>query len=161
GRAPRRRVGLTRSLLCRHRIFIRQEPIPVPNLLRESAGGAFRRGGPLDWAERAGLVVNPRARSVPTSRRNRVASARAVELLKDGMAVPKSSDKVKAGPLLRPALALAPRNEVALLWLAGLAESPLEAVGHLEGVLAVTPTHEKAQAAVKAARLQAGIAAAK
>jgi len=84
-----------------------------------------------------------------------------MDVLKEGIAAAKTSDKVKARHLLDQALRLDPRSEVALLWLAGLAESPLEAVGHLERVLVLHPGHEKALAALRIARLQAGIAAAK
>jgi twitching motility two-component system response regulator PilG len=84
-----------------------------------------------------------------------------VVLLKEGIAAAKASDKSRARQLFRQTLDLDARNEAALLWLAGLAESPLEAVGHLESVLALNPGHDRALAAVRVSRLQAGIAAAK
>jgi twitching motility two-component system response regulator PilG len=87
--------------------------------------------------------------------------ARALTVLKEGIAAAKAGDKVRARQLLQEAADLDPRSEPAQLWLAGVAESPLEALSHLEAVLAFNPTHERALVAVKTVRLQAGIAAAK
>jgi len=82
-------------------------------------------------------------------------------LLKDGIVAAKGGNKVQARQLLRQATDLDARSEAAWLWLAGLAEAPLEAVHFLERVLALNPGHEKAGLAIRAARLQAGVAAAK
>jgi Tfp pilus assembly protein PilF len=85
---------------------------------------------------------------------------RAQELLKEGIAAAKAGDKDHARRALREALALEPDSEATWLWLAGVAESPAEALRHLERVLALNPGHERAAAAARSARLQAGIAAA-
>jgi twitching motility two-component system response regulator PilG len=82
-------------------------------------------------------------------------------LLRDGIAAARAGARDEARPLLRAAAALDPCSEAAWLWLAGLAEAPLEAVDCLERVLALNPTHERARAALKSARLRAGVAAAK
>jgi twitching motility two-component system response regulator PilG len=90
-----------------------------------------------------------------------VSHPRALELLRDGIAAAKAGDREGARPLLRQAAALDGKSESAWLWLAGLAESPQEALNCLERVLALNPAHERARAAVKTARVQAGVAAAK
>ncbi len=82
-------------------------------------------------------------------------------ILKEGIAAAKAGNKVAARQLLRQAAALDPSSEAVWLWLAGLAESPLESVRFLERVLELNPAHEKARTALRAARVQAGIAAAK
>jgi twitching motility two-component system response regulator PilG len=81
--------------------------------------------------------------------------------MQEGVAAAKGGDKERARQLLRDALDLDPDNENAHLWLAGIADAPLEALDHLEHVLARNPDHPKAQAAARAARARAGIAAAK
>jgi twitching motility two-component system response regulator PilG len=90
-----------------------------------------------------------------------VSQARALVVLKEGINAAKTGNKVQARHLFRQAAELDPGNETTWLWLAGLAESPLESVHFLERVLALNPTHEKARTAIRAARVQAGIAAAK
>jgi twitching motility two-component system response regulator PilG len=81
--------------------------------------------------------------------------------LKEGIAAAKAGDKGRARLLLRASTALDAHSEAAWMWLAGVAESPLEAIPFLERVLVLAPGHERAGAALKGARLQAGIAAAK
>jgi CheY-like chemotaxis protein len=82
-------------------------------------------------------------------------------LLRSGIAAAKAQDRVRARQYLREAVQLDPRCESAWLWLAGLAEAPLESLRCLDRVLALNPGHERARAAARAARLQAGIAAAR
>jgi twitching motility two-component system response regulator PilG len=81
--------------------------------------------------------------------------------LKEGIAAAKAGDKGRARVLLEQSTALDARSEAAWMWLAGVAGSPLEAIPFLERVLALAPGHERASAALKGARLQAGIAAAR
>ena len=87
--------------------------------------------------------------------------ARVEELLRDGIAAAKAGDKEKARQVFSEVTALDGRNEAAWLWLAGLAESPDEALIHLERVLALNPQHARARAAIRTARVQAGVAAAR
>ncbi len=72
--------------------------------------------------------------------------SQALQLLKDGVAAAKAGNKVLARQLIRQVVEQEPRNETAWLWLAGLAESPLESVHFLEKVLEINPQHEKARA---------------
>jgi twitching motility two-component system response regulator PilG len=90
-----------------------------------------------------------------------VSHARAQDALRRGIAAAKAQDKAGARQWLRDAVQFDPRCQAAWLWLAGLAEAPLEALRHLERVLALNPEHARARAAARAARLQAGVAAAK
>jgi twitching motility two-component system response regulator PilG len=92
---------------------------------------------------------------------NSVSQAQIVDLVQEGVAAAKGGDKDRARQLLRDALDLDPDNENAHLWLAGIADAPLEALEHLEHVLTLNPDHTKAQVAARAARARAGIAAAK
>jgi PleD family two-component response regulator len=84
-----------------------------------------------------------------------------VELVKEGVVAARAGDKERARQLFRDAVGRDPDNDSARLWLASLAESPRESLKHLEHVLALNPKHEKALAAARAARVRAGVAAAK
>lgn len=84
-----------------------------------------------------------------------------VDLLREATAAVRAKDRPRTRELLLEATRLDPRNETAWQWLAGVAESPAEALGALESILSLNPNNEKAKAAVGPARLQAGIAAAK
>jgi twitching motility two-component system response regulator PilG len=84
-----------------------------------------------------------------------------VQLLREGIAAGKAGDKALARGLLRKVTDLDPRNELAWLWLAGLAELPQDTVSILRRVLEINPANERARAGIKAALLQAGIAEAK
>jgi twitching motility two-component system response regulator PilG len=84
-----------------------------------------------------------------------------LNLLREATAAVRANDKPKTRLLLLEATKLDPRNETAWQWLAGVAESPAEAVFALEKILALNPGNEKARSAIGPARLQAGIAAAK
>ena len=90
-----------------------------------------------------------------------VSKPQAVERLQQGTAALKAGDKEFARRCFSDAVHLDPANDSARLWLASVAESPLESLRHLEQVLQHNPTHEKALAAARAARVQAGVAAAK
>jgi twitching motility two-component system response regulator PilG len=90
-----------------------------------------------------------------------VTEARIDQLVRDGIAAAKAGDKPKAQQLFSEVTTLDGRSETAWLWLAGLAETPGEALVYLERVLALNPDHERARAAIRTARVQAGVAAAR
>jgi twitching motility two-component system response regulator PilG len=90
-----------------------------------------------------------------------VSQVSAISLLRDGIAAAKAGDKALTRRLLREAVYLEPENEVAWLWLAGVAESPQDALVSLERVLEINPNNERAREGLKSARLQAGVAEAK
>ena len=85
----------------------------------------------------------------------------ALELFRQAMAAARANDKPRTRLLLLDATRLDPANETAWQWLAGVAETPLEAVGAWEKVLALSPSSDRAKAGIRPVRLQAGIAAAK
>src|SRR5205807_7865811 len=87
--------------------------------------------------------------------------SQALQLLNDGVAAAKAGNRTQARHLIRQVVELEPHNDKAWLWLAGLAESPHEPVQFLEKVLQINPQHEKARTALRAAWIQAGIAAAR
>lgn len=87
-----------------------------------------------------------------------VSQSKALQLLKDGIAAAKSGDKPLARQRLHEVTGLEPRNELAWLWLGGVAETPHDAVDALQQVLEINPANDRAKAGLKAARLQAGIA---
>jgi len=90
-----------------------------------------------------------------------VSQSESLELVKEGVAAVKAGEKDRARRFFMGAVGLDPDNDSARLWLASVADSPLEALEHLEHVLAQNPEHEKALAAARAARVRAGVAAAK
>jgi twitching motility two-component system response regulator PilG len=90
-----------------------------------------------------------------------VSQARSVELLREGIAAARAGDKGRTRRLLREATKLDPKNELAWLWLAGVAESPQEGLACLERVLALNPVNERARAGLPSVRLQAGLAEAR
>jgi len=90
-----------------------------------------------------------------------VSHADCLELVKEGVAATRAGEKERARQLFLDAVGLDPDNDSARLWLASVAESPREALEHLEHVLMLNPEHEKALAAARAARVRAGVAAAK
>jgi CheY-like chemotaxis protein len=90
-----------------------------------------------------------------------VSHAESLEVVKEGVAAARAGEKVRARQLFLDAVGLDPDNDSARLWLASVAESPLESLEHLEHVLTLNPQHEKALAAARAARVRAGVAAAK
>jgi twitching motility two-component system response regulator PilG len=90
-----------------------------------------------------------------------VSQANALTLLRDGIAAAKAGDKARTRQLLRQATQLDPRNELAWMWLAGVAESPQDAQNCLLRVLAINPGNERAREGLKSVRLQAAVAQAK
>jgi twitching motility two-component system response regulator PilG len=67
------------------------------------------------------------------------------ELLRAGIAAAKRGDKARARFLLRQAASLSDASALAWLWLASVAPSREEAIGHLEKALALDPGHERAR----------------
>jgi twitching motility two-component system response regulator PilG len=90
-----------------------------------------------------------------------VSQASATDLLREGIAAAKAGDKAQTRRLLREVTVLDPNNETAWLWLAGVAESPQEALDCLRRVLEINPGNDSARDGIKAARLQAAVAEAK
>ena len=90
-----------------------------------------------------------------------VVHAETTDLLKQAIALARAGDKAQARTLLRRVVESAPGSEAAWMWLAGVAESPQDALAALERVLALNPDNERAQTAAVAARLQVGVAAAR
>jgi twitching motility two-component system response regulator PilG len=90
-----------------------------------------------------------------------VSQANALTLLRDGIAAAKAGDKGRTRNLLRQVTQLEPRNELAWLWLAGVAESPQDALNCLHRVLAINPNNGRARDGLKSVRLQAAVAQAK
>jgi CheY-like chemotaxis protein len=90
-----------------------------------------------------------------------VSQADCPELVREGVAAVRAGEKERARQLFLDAVGVDPDNDSARLWLASVAESPLEALEHLEHVLTLNPAHEKALSAAQAARVRAGVAAAK
>lgn len=68
----------------------------------------------------------------------------ALPLLKEGIAAAKAKNKAAAYPLLKEAAELDPDNEMGWLWLAGVSETPQEAIVCLERVLQINPFNEHA-----------------
>src|SRR5262245_49874026 len=85
---------------------------------------------------------------------------RAEHLVQVGIAAAKIGDFARARTMLRNSIALDANNVNAWVWLAGVAEAPHEAVGALERALRLDPKNCPALAAIKVARLEAGVAAA-
>jgi CheY-like chemotaxis protein len=90
-----------------------------------------------------------------------VSQAEGANLLKQAIALARAGDKAQARPLLRQVVEADAANEAAWMWLAGVAESPQDALAALERVLELNPDHERARSAAHAARLQVGVAAAR
>ena len=84
-----------------------------------------------------------------------------LEIVKEGVAAARAGERERARGLFLAAVGLDPDNDSARLWLASVADSPLEALENLEHVLKLYPEHEKALPAARAARVRAGVAAAK
>ncbi len=65
-------------------------------------------------------------------------------MLNYGVAAAKKGDKGAARPLLQKATEIDPHNELGWLWLAGVAESPQEAVACLQRILKLNPANKQA-----------------
>jgi len=87
--------------------------------------------------------------------------ATTLDVLREAMAAIRENDLPRTRELLHEATLQDPRSETAWLWLANVAETPLEAAVALEKVTTLNPHNEKARAALREIRLPAGIAAAK
>jgi twitching motility two-component system response regulator PilG len=74
-----------------------------------------------------------------------VAQTRLLSVLQSAIAAAKAGDRPAARSLLGEVTRGEPDNEVAWLWLASVAETPDEAVGHLQRVLAINPANERAR----------------
>ena len=90
-----------------------------------------------------------------------MSQTRALELLRDAIALAKANEKSRARDLLREAASLEANNENIWLWLGGVTEQPLEAVHALEQALKINPNNERVRTGLNASRLNAGIAAAR
>jgi twitching motility two-component system response regulator PilG len=90
-----------------------------------------------------------------------VSQSAAMTLLREGIAAAKAGDKARTRLLLREVTQLEPRNELAWLWMAGVAETAQDSVASLEKVLEINPSNTRARDGLKMARLQSGIAEAK
>ncbi len=106
-------------------------------------------------------MAQPPARPPGQTSSARMTGPTAVELLREALASARTQDKGRTRDLLRLAVAKDPTSETAWQWLAGVAESPLEATTALEKVLALNPNNGKAIQDVRKVRLEAGILAAK
>jgi twitching motility two-component system response regulator PilG len=82
-------------------------------------------------------------------------------LLREGIAAARAGDKEQTRRLLREVTELEPDNEVAWLWLAGVAEAHEDALEAIERVLEINPDNDRAREGVKSARLQVAVAAAR
>lgn len=85
---------------------------------------------------------------------------RVLELLREGITAAQSGNRETARELLLDAATLDPDNELAWLWLSGLADSPEEAAAHLQRVLLLNPDHPHAREGMIVASMQAGVVAA-
>src|SRR5688500_6936968 len=89
-------------------------------------------------------------------------------LLQEGVAAAKAGKKALARRWLLQAIERDPVNQIGLLWLASVAESPQDSIHYLERVLEIDPENERASSGLKWAKAQAsrdlltnGVAAAK
>ncbi len=89
------------------------------------------------------------------------AQRRVLELLREGIAACKAGNRSLARRLLQEVTEWDPQNEMAWMWLSGVAQSPHEMVAYLNRVLQLNPDNVKAQEGMRLASLEAGSAAAK
>ncbi len=73
-------------------------------------------------------------------------------LLKEGIVAAKGGNKAFAYQLFQKATKINPDDELGWLWLAGVSESPQEAVEYLKQVLAINPANEHAISGLKWAK---------
>jgi twitching motility two-component system response regulator PilG len=83
------------------------------------------------------------------------------ESLRAGLTAAKAGHKAEARRLLREVADAEPLNELAWLWLAGVAETPRDALISLQRVLEINPDNPQALQGLTTTRLQLGIAEAK
>ncbi len=84
-----------------------------------------------------------------------------VEMIREGISLAKGNRPDEARAILSQVIQQDPKNEMALLWFAGVAKDPLESLETLQKVLNINPNHEHARSGIKQVRFQAGVAAAK
>jgi twitching motility two-component system response regulator PilG len=78
--------------------------------------------------------------------------------LQDGIRLARAGKKDEARRHLHAVVAAEPAHEMAWLWLASVAEGPLQAVEYLQRVLTLNPNNGHARKGLLNARVQAGIA---
>lgn len=81
--------------------------------------------------------------------------------LREALAAARANDKPRTRDLVQKAIRLDTASEPVWHWLSGIADCPTESFAALEKVLALNPHNERAKIALRPARLQAGVAAAK
>ena len=121
-----------------------------PSLLRLVTAREPRNG--LAWLWLASAVDDPveatdcLRKVLAIDPTNRHATAALPDtLVRAGAAAVKGGEKDKARAWLREATALAPKNETAWLWRAGVEESPEEGCKCLRAVLALNPNNTRAR----------------
>ena len=82
------------------------------------------------------------------------------EILREAIAADKAGDRPTARLLLALATEADPRNDLAWMWRASVCENPTESIPFLENALGINPSNEMANEALRAAVLNAGVAAA-
>jgi Flp pilus assembly protein TadD len=82
-------------------------------------------------------------------------------LLREGIQAARANNKERARQFLREVTRLDTGNEHAWLWLAGVIETPQEALSCLQRVLEINPDNAAARKGLVSTRLQLGIAEAK
>ncbi len=92
------------------------------------------------------LMVNPKNEYAATSM--------ADSLCRAGVAAAKTNDRVQAKAWFAEATDLAPRNETAWLWRAGMADTPEEGIELLQFVLAINPNNDRAKQGIAHYRTQ-------
>jgi twitching motility two-component system response regulator PilG len=81
---------------------------------------------------------------------------KAVDLLRQGVALANSGKKTEARDLIRQSLAIDP-SEVGWLWLASVSDDPLEIFLALQRTLEINPNNDRAKVSLNSARLRAAI----
>lgn len=72
-------------------------------------------------------------------------SPKSLELLKRGIELAKADQKPRARRFFREAVYEEPRNEMAWLWLASVADTPQEAMANIDQALAINPGNRAAE----------------
>jgi twitching motility two-component system response regulator PilG len=90
-----------------------------------------------------------------------LSSTRLLDVLRQAISAAKAGRKADAQRLLRAVTEGDPSNELAWLWLAGVASSPQDALAALQRVLEINPANAQALRGLSTTRLQIGIAEAR
>jgi twitching motility two-component system response regulator PilG len=138
-------------------------PVETVSLLRDGIAAAragdkartrtlLRQVNELAWLWLANTAEDPREslaclrRVLEVNPSNEYAAAGLPDALcRAGVVAAKANDRVQAKIWFGEATDLAPRNETAWLWRAGLADSPEEGIELLQFVLAINPNNERAK----------------